>query len=306
MRTVLVGAVGSTRVALRAMVNAGLPPAALVTLPLDRSGRHSTFVDLRTLAERAGVPVVEAANVNAPAVLERLQELAPEYLLVIGWSQICHDALLRVPSHGAIGYHPAALPENRGRAVIPWTILQGRTETGSTLFWMDQGMDSGDVLAQEIFPVAPDETAATLYDRHLRALGAMLDGVLPRLAAHAAPRTPQDHSRASYCAKRTAEDGLIDWTAPARQVWTLIRAVGRPYPGAFTFSRGTRVVIHEAEYVGEAPYWGMAGQVQRLDGDGALVQCGDRGHVLVRRVETDGMERRAADVLKIHERLTVH
>lgn len=306
MQSVVVGAVESTRVTLEVLAEHGVPPAALFTLPLARSHRHSDFVDLRPLAQGLGVPVVEAANVNAPEALGALRELDPAYVFVIGWSQICRQAFLASAREGLIGFHPAPLPENRGRGVIPWTILQRRAETGGTLFWMDEGMDTGDVLMQERFAVAPDETAATLYAKHGVALRRMLGQAVPMLKAGTAPRAPQDHTRASYCAKRTPDDGLIDWTGTADAAWTLIRAAGDPYPGAFTYQGERRVAVWAAEYVGEAPHSGLPGQVQALSDEGALVQCGDGGHVLLTTVQREGEERATAGrVLRMHERLGI-
>lgn len=305
MQSVLVGAVESSLVALDVMGRSRVTPAAVVTLPASHAHRHSDYVDLRPLAGRLGVPIVETLDVNAPETLEQVGRLKPALAFVIGWSQICRREFLSLARCGCIGFHPAPLPENRGRGVIPWTILQGRSTTGTTLFWMDEGMDSGDVLMQERFRVAPDETALSLYQKHTKALRGMLDQVLPMLQRGTAPRTPQDHSQASYCAKRTPEDGLIDWTAPAHQVWTLIRAVGDPYPGAFTFRRRfRRLTVWSAEYLGSGPYTGLPGQVQAVLDAGAVVRCGDGGHVLLRTVQQEGEERvPASRVLRLHERL---
>lgn len=304
MRTALVGAVESTRVALEALAHAGAPPAAVFTLPPERSGQHSDFVDLAPAAAAAGSEVVYAPDVNALEALARMQALELDYLLVIGWSRLCRAPVLEVARGGAVGYHPAALPRNRGRAVIPWTILQGLEQTASTLFWMEEGADTGDLLLQEPVPVAPDETAATLYARHMEALRRMLAVAVPLLAAGNAPRLPQDHSLATYCARRTAADGWIDWSRPAREVWTLVRASSDPYPGAFTIHRGERLVVWEAELAGAGPYVGTAGQVQALAEGGALVRCGDGEHVLLRVVQLgDGPRLPAAEVLKNHVRL---
>lgn len=303
MRSALVGAVESSAVVLRGLARLGHPPLAVITLPLAKAGRHSDFVDLRPLAADAGVPVVEADQVNAPEVIDALRRLELDYLFVVGWSQIVRPDLLRLPRRGCIGLHPAPLPELRGRAVVPWTILLGRRATGTTLFWMDDGVDSGDVLAQELFEVAAEETAATLVAKHMAALDRMLEDVVPALARFAGPRRPQDQTRASYCARRTAADGLIDWSLGGRDVWTFIRAVGDPYPGAFTFSKGRKLVVWSADWVPEAPYFGLAGQVQALGPDGALVACKD-GYVRLRSVQLEGAGRAAAnEVLKVHERL---
>ncbi len=306
MRLLLVGAVESTRTALATLLASEVPPVAVMTLPTSRSARHSDWVDLRPLACDAGVPVVDATDINAPGVLDQAAALCVDYALVIGWSQICRASFLDIPSVGVIGYHPAPLPENRGRAVIPWTILQGRRETGSTLFWIDAGMDTGDVLVQERFAVATDETARSLYDKHLDALARLLRTALPLLELAHPPRVVQDHDRATYCARRTRDDGLIDWASSAASVWTMVRATGDPYPGAFSFLRGRRLTLWEAEYVGTGPYWGLPGQVQALVGSDALVQCGDGEHVLLRTVQLEGEHcKPAAEVVRTHERLGV-
>ncbi|HEX8391000.1 MAG TPA: methionyl-tRNA formyltransferase [Longimicrobium sp.] len=304
MRTVLVGAVESTRVALEAMAAAGHAPEALLTLPPERSRRHSDYVDLVPTAERLGVRVIHAPDVNHPDAVAELRRMVPDHVLVIGWSQICRDDFLSVPRRGALGYHPSLLPRNRGRAVISWTVLQGVRETGSTLFWLDQGMDSGDIAAQVRLAVAEDETASSLYALHMDALARMLAELMPRLADGTAPRVAQDHSQATYCARRTPADGLIDWTRDADRVWALIRASGDPYPGAFTFQGGERLAVWEADRVHDPRYWGLPGQVQAMDEDGVLVQCGDGGHVRLRIVQRGGGERvKANTALRMHEKL---
>ncbi len=304
MRTALVGAVESTRVALEVLIAVGHAPLAIVTLAPESAGRHSDYVDLSPYAARSGVDVIQSSNVNAPNVVSRLSALELDYLAIIGWSQIGGRELLSCAAQGTIGYHPAALPQNRGRAVIPWTIIQGLQTTGSTLFWIDEGVDSGDVLAQLTFPVAPDETASSLYQKHMDALTRMLADVSPMLAARTAPRYPQDHSQGTYCSRRTADDGWIDWSRPAHEVWTLVRASGDPYPGAFTIVGDARLVLWEADYVGTAPYSGTPGEVQAVLADGALVKCGDGEHVLIKVVQLgDGPRVHALEVLSNHTRL---
>ncbi len=233
MRIVLVGAVDSTLIALETLTQQGVPPVALFTLPLSKAQRHSDYVNLEPFAVKYGVSVVGAPNINAPEILDKIRFFQPDYLFVIGWSQICRQELLSIPRIGSIGCHPAPLPENRGRGVIPWTILQRRLDTAMTMFWLDKGVDSGDILLQEKFPVAPDETATTLYKKHGESLQKLLSVTITMLKEGNPPRTPQNHSLATYCAKRVADDGLIDWNLSAESVWTLIRSVTKPYPGAF-------------------------------------------------------------------------
>jgi methionyl-tRNA formyltransferase len=304
MRSILVGAVDSTAIALKALVKYDVAPQALLTLPMSKSERHSDYVHLAPLAEQYGVPVIDAPNINQPEILDKIRYLEPDFLFVIGWSQICRAELLSIPRFGAIGCHPAPLPENRGRGVIPWTILQGCKETGMSLFWIDEGMDSGDILLQEKFTVDPDETATTLYEKHGESLQKLMDQAVFMLKQGNAPRIPQDHSGATYCAKRVAEDGFIDWNMSAKSIWTLIRAVTKPYPGAFTFYKGKKMIIWEADYIGDAPYWGLPGQIQAITETGVLVQCGDSKHILLKSVQFDNEPEIMPNLtLKNHDKL---
>lgn len=306
MRSALVGSVESTQVTLEALVRYGVAPEVLCTLPREKSIRHSDFVDLQPVADRYGIRVLAAPNSNAPEVIAQLHQLQLDHIFVIGWSQICKPEFLAVARSGGIGYHPALLPQNRGRAVIPWTILQGLTRTGGTIFWMDEGVDSGDIIMQDAFDVAPDETARSLYDKHINLLRYMLDQTIPALKVGSATRVPQQHDQATWCAKRTPIDGLIDWKQSAQTVWTLIRAVGQPYPGAFSYWQNRKLVIWEADWIGEAPYWGLPGQVQGIDNEGVLVQCGNRKHIRIKSVEYEGSGAVSAkEVLKLHQKLGI-
>lgn len=305
MKIALVGTVRSTQVALETIVQRGIMPSILITLPLSKAYRHSDFVDLRPLALKYNISLLETSNINDVKVIDYLKELKLDYIFVIGWSQILSKELLDIPSKGCIGYHPAPLPRNRGRAVIPWTILLGEKETGSTLFWLDEGIDSGDILVQKIFPVSPSETATTLYEKHLKVLEELLLEALYLLENDKAPRIPQDNSKATYCAKRTPEDGFINWELPAKNIETLIRAVTRPYPGAFTFYKGKKTIIWEAERVEDDIYYGLPGQIQKISSDGIIVTCGDGSCLLLKDIEIEN-ELSPTEFFKVHEKLGIN
>ncbi|WP_126975683.1 methionyl-tRNA formyltransferase [Frigidibacter oleivorans] len=278
MRTVFVGAVEGSRVGLDALCAAGLPPALVVTLPPDLAHRHSDYADLAPLAARHGIPLHLTRRSDADETCEAIAALAPDLVLVIGWSQLCGPRFRAIPRLGCIGFHPSALPRLRGRAVIPWTILRGETDGGATLFWLGEGADTGDIAAQRLFPLDPAaETARSLYDKAVGALAAMLPDLVSRLASGELPRRPQDDSRATLCARRGPEDGRIDWHSPADAVARLIRAAGPPYPGAFThLPGGARIVLTGARLTPRGGYYiGIPGQVQALEGRGFTVACGD-------------------------------
>ncbi|KQQ86660.1 methionyl-tRNA formyltransferase [Aureimonas sp. Leaf324] len=276
VRTVFVGAVEGSLVALEALIQAGRVPVLVVTLPPEAAHRHSDFADLARPAREAGAAVYLTTNINAPETVEAIRAAAPDLTMVIGWSQICREPFRAVARLGTLGYHPSPLPRFRGRAVIPWTILAEETTSGSSVFWLDENVDSGPIVAQRLFPVSNDETARSLYDKHKRELAVIVPEALDRIANGEVAGIPQDENLASYCAKRTEADGLIDWREPAEAILRLVRAVGDPYPGAFTFDSSTRIGIGEACVLApRGRHIGLPGQVQGHTGRGFSVLCGD-------------------------------
>jgi methionyl-tRNA formyltransferase len=282
---------------LRAAAEAGAEIAAVVTLPgpvdPDRSGQCA-FHDL---AARLGAELIETADVNDPATVERLRDLRPDTTFVVGWSQLLHRPVLEIPPHGTFGMHPTLLPRHRGRAPIPWTILMGLAKTGVTLFEIaDHTADSGPIVDQLEVSVAADEDAGTLYEKLADAHVEVVRRTVPLLLAGTAPRRPQDPRRASFWPKRTPADGLIDWdTRPAAlDLW--VRAQTRPYPGAFTFLGETKLVVWRGRPV-EAAAGAPAGTVVELRDEGAVVACG-HGAYLVEEAQVEGREPGTASALR--------
>lgn len=283
MSAILVGAVDSSRVALEAFARSSdWTLAAVVTRDRGLDGGHSDFVDLGGAAAGIGSPVIRIDNVNRDAALSAVGAVGADYIFVIGWSQICGPRFLDLAKNRVIGYHPAALPRMRGRAAIPWTILRDEPITAGTLFWIDQGTDTGDVLDQHYFHVAPEETAATLYAKHMEALSTMLDRSLPVLFSGETPRRRQDEACATWAARRKPADGRIDWSAPAEDVLRLIRASGHPYPGAFTLAGETRLQIWAASptLLGSR-HFAQPGQVLEIRDDAFIVMCGAKTAIAV-------------------------
>ena len=274
---VIVGAVESTEVAIKAAARAeSWRVRLIVTLPPERAGRHSDFCDLAAAAESAGAELAYAVRINDPEIVDRIRTARPDLILVVGWSQICGPAFLDILPAGVLGYHPAALPRLRGRAAIPWTILHAEPITAGTLFWIDAGMDSGAILEQRFFHVAPNETARSLYCKHMRALDAMVVSALARIQAGDAAGTVQDERCATYGARRTPADGAIDWAMSAAVIDRLIRAVGRPYPGAFTHHGEGRITLWEASpHADDSRYLGAPGQIVRRDDEAFWIKTGD-------------------------------
>lgn len=275
LRVALVGAVQSTQVALRALADCGHAPVLVFTLPLEKQARHSDFVDLEPLATEVGATLVRVDDVNAPEAVASLREAAPDLLLVIGWSRICGSEFRGVARLGTLGYHPTLLPAMRGRAALGWTILLDLKRSGGTLFWMDEGVDSGPIAAQQAFDIPPGTDLGELMELQMSALAAMIPPLFAQLEKGVAPSQPQDHSQATYLAVRRAADGEIDWTRPAEEIERLVRAVTRPYPGAFSRLGEREVVVWRARVVSYRQWFAAVGQVFTYEEGAPVVRCGD-------------------------------
>lgn len=288
LRGVVVGAVESTRVAIEAFARSNWNLALVVTLPREASGRHSDYVDLAPAASQVGASVHHTHQVNNAQTIGAIRAVRPDFIFVIGWSQICGTDFCEIAPGRTIGYHPAAIPRLRGRAVIPWTILLDEKITAGSLFWIDDGVDSGPLLAQHFFHVAPDECASSLYIKHMDVLSCMMDEALASIAAGSPPRREQDVSCATYATRRTKEDGLIDWRAPAVLIERLVRAVGRPYPGAFAETTDQRITVWRSSLCSKAlACHAQPGQIVGLEDFSIIVQTGD-GLLRIDEWEADG------------------
>lgn len=306
MRLGFVGAVEGSRDALATLAEHGASVARAWTLPPELGRRHSDYVDLGLLCEGNGIPLARVDNINHDAAIESIEREELDVLLIVGWSQLVGPRLLASTRHGVLGYHPTLLPDGRGRASGAWSILRGLRQTGGTLFFIDEGVDSGDIVAQEPFELAPDATARDFYDASKGALCRMMAWLAAIDRGEELPRRPQNDSAATYTAKRIRADGLIDWTWPAERIWTLIRATSEPMPGAFTYHRGQELIIWSADLVPEANYFGVPGQLLRKEPEGVLVATGDH-FVRLRHVQPDGRQRLFANDYfeRMHGRLGI-
>ena len=306
MRIALVGTVISTQVALEGIIENGVKPQVVVTLDPTLRTRHSDYVDLAWLTSKNGIETLYVKNINDQEVVEKLEKLNLDYIFVIGWSQILRPEVLGIARFGVIGYHPALLPNFRGRGVIPWTIIKGLSHTGGTLFFIDEGLDSGDIIIQREFELSVDETASSLVEKHMKHLKIMIAKLLDYIKHGQIPRIAQDETQASFCARRTPRDGLIDWNRSAYDIWTLIRATTDPYPGAFTFWNGKKLIIWKARLLENcSKYIGFPGQIQECLENSVIVQCGDGKNIELLEVQIEGEERCNPLFLKKHERLGI-
>lgn len=232
--------------ALEALLEAGAPIHAVLTLRRDLAAKRSGGGDPAPVASRFGVPVHRIAGINEPDALALLEGLTPDVVFVIGWHQIVRAQALRLARVGMIGAHASLLPHNRGSAPINWAIIRGEHQTGNSLIWLSETLDAGDLIDQRAFPITPYDTCASLYAHVAATNKAMLLGLLPRLMAGERPARHQPTLDEPNLPHRRPADGKVDWSCPSSAVYNSVRALTRPYPGAFSYLDGRRWSIWQA------------------------------------------------------------
>jgi methionyl-tRNA formyltransferase len=229
--------------ALRQLLERRIPIVAALTLPPASASRRSGAADYRRLCAGYRLPLHEVDNINDPASIELLTSLNLDLAFVIGWSQVLTPEALRTARIGMIGAHASLLPAGRGRAPVNWTLIHGMPRTGNTLFWLSPGIDSGDMIDQTPIPIGQYDTCHSIYRRVAASNTEMILRALPSLFAGHRPGRPQPVTEEAPLPGRRPSDGLIDWSRHSEEVYNLVRAVTRPYPGAFTFLHQKRLTI---------------------------------------------------------------
>jgi len=276
---------------MAALLAMGAPVAALFTHD-DNPSEEIWWDSCASMARCHSIPV------HAPKRLdrewsERIAAMHPAIVYSFYYRHLIPDAILRLAPRGAYNLHGSLLPKYRGRAPVNWMIAYGERDAGVTLHHMVARADAGDIVGQRAITIDDDDTALTLY-RKLVPLGVeLIREFHPLIVAGRAPRHPQDLSLGSYHGRRGPEDGRIDWRWPARRIVNLVRAVTHPYPGAFCFIAGRKLLIWQAKISAESGVKGEAGEVLGMKDGGLEVAAGD-GIVMLRQVQLEGDAERTA------------
>jgi methionyl-tRNA formyltransferase len=265
---------------------------ALVVTHEDNPAENIWFGSVAEVAKEHGIEVMTPADPLSPQLHEALKKLAPDFIFSFYYRHMLPVGLLALAKRGAYNMHGSLLPKYRGRVPTNWAVLNGETETGATLHEMAAKPDAGAILAQTSVPILPDDTASQVFDKTTVAAEQTLWRVLPALIAGEAPHLPNDLSKGSYFGGRKPEDGRIDWSKPAQDVYNLIRAVAPPYPGAFTDIGGERFIVARARLLSAEIPGALADLPPGLHvTDNALFGvCGDRRAIAIRELQHKSAE----------------
>lgn len=208
----------------------------------DSPAEEIWFDSVRELAKRHGIPYL-TSDINEPENVERVRTIAPDFIFSFYYRNMIKPVVLDIPKQGALNLHGSYLPRYRGRVPVNWAVINGESETGATLHYMVEKPDAGDIVDQERVEISFTDTALDVFRKVTVAAVTIISRAWPLLREGRAGRIPMDLAAGSYYGGRKPADGRIDWTRPAAQIYNLIRGVTHPYPGAFTYQAGKKVVI---------------------------------------------------------------
>ena len=233
MRAVVLAYSNIGCVGMRALLRHGFEIVAVFT-HRDNPQETIWFDSVAELAATHHLPVFAPEDINHPMWVEKIRESRPDILFSFYYRQLIRTEILDIPKAGCLNLHGSLLPKYRGKAPINWVLVNGERETGVTLHYMTPRPDDGDIVAQERIAISDDDTALTLHRKVAQTAEKLLDEMLPHIKKGTAPRILQDHGKATYFGGRRPSDGEIDWFKTARELRNLVRAVTKPFPGAFS------------------------------------------------------------------------
>ena len=238
------------------------------------------------VAKLNGLPIIDPQNINSPESLQTLAALKPDLMVLVGYNQILRAEVIRLPPKGIINLHGGRLPNFRGGSPINWQIIRGETTGGCAIIYVDEGIDTGGIIAQEFYPLGPDETAGDVVTKTLQIFPRLLADVLKQIDNGTIKAEKQKISDGAYYCKRYPDDGLIRWDAmKASEVHNLVRGLNGPgLSGAFTYLNGEKVVIWETRRLDDGVV-GPPGRIALRRDRGVVVICRDHG-ILVSKIRT--------------------
>ncbi len=279
MKAFFIGTVQFSREMLESLLN--IPQLEIVGLATKSSSSfNSDHTDLSDLAIKNGFPFKYVKDINAPHIVDWIKQLQPDVIFCLGWSSLIAKELISIPTFGVIGYHPAELPNNKGRHPQIWAMVLGLQYTGSTFFFMDEGADSGDIVNQVKVKIEFDDTAKSLYDKLILTAKIQLGEIVKDLVNQTIVRFSQKNEIGNHWRKRSKADGRIDWRMRTIDIFNLVRALSHPYPGAHFDYLGQEIKVWQCipytEFVAENLEPGKVlgfnnGEIIVKTADGAIV-----------------------------------
>ena len=251
-------------------------------------GRKLGISPVKELAMGLRLPIMQPETTRDEAFIEEVNRMSPDLIVVAAYGRMLTRELLDLPPHGCINVHASLLPKYRGAAPIQWAIVNGERRTGVTVMKMDEGMDTGDILLTQEVGITDTDTAQSLHDKLAQVGAGLVINALDGVERGTIRPAPQENSMASYAPPLKKEDGLIDWSRAAREIYNRIRGLD-PWPGAFTYLRGSRLKVFSGEVIDEEVR-DTPGKVVQSEPEGVKVSTGT-GFLVIEEVQLEGRKR---------------
>lgn len=230
MRILFIGCVESSKIFLETLLEQKADIVGVITKSQSKS--NADFVDLAETCIRNNIKYLYVDNINDMNSVEFIRELKPDTGFCLGWSQLLKEEVLSLFPRGVVGFHPAALPNNRGRHPIIWALALGLQETASSFFMLDTGADTGKVISQIKIPILYEDTARTLYDKIMNVAAGQLTDLWRKMCEGDVCGIEAESQTGNAWRKRNKNDGKVDWRMAGRNIYNLVRALSEPYVGA--------------------------------------------------------------------------
>lgn len=290
MKVVFMGTPDIAVPCLQKLIDEGHEVAAVVTQPDKPKGRGKKLAmpPVKELAVKYDIPVLQPVRARDEEFVKSIKEINPDLIVVIAFGQILGKDLLEIPKYGCINVHVSLLPKYRGAAPINWVIINGEKKTGITTMYMDEGLDTGDIILSKEFDLDRYITAGELHDRMMVEGAEILKDTIDLIEKGEAKRTPQNHDEFSYAPIMDRNLGNIDFTKSAEEIHNLARGVN-PWPGAYTFYNDVKMKIWKTDVLNEKSSK-EPGTVLSVDKNGIKISTGD-GILLVEEIQMPNKRR---------------
>ena len=273
MKIFLIGTVEFSKCALAKLIEMEAQIVGVATKA--HSPFNADFADLTPLCKEANIPYRFVNNINDEGVISWIRSLCTDIVFCFGWSELLKRELLHLAPMGVVGFHPAALPQNRGRHPIIWALALGLEETASTFFFMDEGADSGDILSQEFIKIEYSDDAQSLYSKIIDTAIRQIEELVPEIKNGTYKRIPQDHSLANNWRKRSKNDGKIDFRMSSYFIYNLVRALTKPYVGASVVYNGKEYKVWKSKEKKSRALNMEPGKILAIENNIITVKAGD-------------------------------
>ena len=273
MKILFIGTVEFSKIALKKLIELNAQIVGVCTK--EKSEFNSDFADLIPLCEKNKIPYKFTDNVNSKDNCDWIKSFNPDIIFCFGWSNLLKKNILTLAPMGVLGFHPSELPKNRGRHPLIWALVLGLKKSASTFFFMNEGIDSGEILSQKKFDILENDDAQTLYDKFANIALLQIEEFLPQLEKKTYQTIKQNDKASNTWRKRVKIDGQINFRMSSQAIYNLVRALSKPYVGANINYKDEEIIVWKVEIIENKQDNIESGKVLDVNKDKILVKTYD-------------------------------